>query len=63
MAWGRPQAGMGGDSMPNKVIYGAAANSGPREHLDYDQIEFKIRSKTVKDSAKPKGSVLALHGK
>ena len=38
----------------------ARANSGPREHLDYDQIEFKIRSKTVKDSAKPKGSVLTI---
>ena len=30
------------------------ANSGPREHLDYDQIDFKIRSKTVKDYAKLK---------
>ena len=36
--------------MPNKVIYGAPANSGQREHLDYDQIEFKIRSKTVKET-------------
>ena len=50
MAWGRPQAGMGGDSMPNKVIYGAAANSGPREHLDYDQIEFKIWSKSIEET-------------
>ena len=27
----------------------ARANSGPREHLDYDQIDSKIRSQTVKD--------------
>ena len=32
----------------------APANSGPREHLDYDQIDFKIRSKTVKDYEKLK---------
>ena len=44
----------GGDSMPNKVIYGAPANSGQREHLDYDQIEFKIRSKTVKETVQNK---------
>ena len=43
-----------GDSMPNKVIYGAPANSGQREHLDYDQIEFKIRSKTVKETVQNK---------
>ena len=29
----------------------ARANSGPREHLDYDQIDSKIRSQTVKDYA------------
>ena len=34
----------------------ARTNSGPREHLDYDQIDFKIRSKTVKEHAKLKSN-------
>ena len=38
----------------------AAANFGPREHLDYDQIDFKIRSKTVKGYAKTERNILTI---
>ena len=58
--WPQDRPTTGGEGDAKKGHLWRAANFEPTEHLDYDQIEFKIRSKTVKDSAKPKGSVLTI---
>ena len=58
----QPQAGggMGAGIRCQIRSFMAAANFGPREHLDYDQIDFKIRSKTVKGYAKTERNILTI---
>ena len=46
--WPQDRPTTGGEGDAKKGHLWRAANFEPTEHLDYDQIDFKIGSKTVK---------------